>query len=111
MFLIEICWSGPQMHLRSVAAYLFFVWQFEGRPHFTWFVVDNLGEIWSSQSYFGDGLFFSIFGTSETHIIFGMCAPNSLLRTKKELLGIVCPKSNEEFENLVNKGNIFALIK
>ena len=68
MLLLEICWSGPQTHLRSVSAYLFFVRQYEGRPHLAWIGVDNLGEIWSSQTYFWDGILFLYFWSfSDTH--------------------------------------------
>ena len=40
--------------------------------------------------------FFVFFGLSHTHIIFGVHTSYSLSKSKKELLGILCPKNNVE---------------
>ncbi len=54
--------------------------------------------------------FFVIFGPSQTYISFGMCTPYGLRMTKKEFLGIPCPKSNVGILNLMDMRIVFDLV-
>ena len=82
------------MNLKSVSAYLLIVKLFEGRPHLALVCVDGLSKICPSKVIFEMDYFFVFFGPSQIYIIFGMRTPYGLWMTKKEFLGILCPKSS-----------------
>ncbi len=87
--LLNICWSEPQTHLRSVAVSLSSVMPFEGRPRLALVCVDGLCKIILPEVIFERDYFFVSFDLSHTHIIFGMRTPYGPLWSKKELLGMV----------------------
>ena len=63
-----------------------------------------------SKVFFETDNYFVIFGPSQTYISFGMCTPYGLRMTKKEFLGIPCPKSNVGILNLMDMRIVFDLV-